>query len=94
MKHQDLIKQNNLRQLREAKKISRSMLAMACTSDVSQIRKYEQGKCMPNYWVLRKIARFLGVSIDEIYPCVVELDKRLDRVKEIVLNMTAVKVDG
>jgi transcriptional regulator with XRE-family HTH domain len=88
MQHFDFAQPNNLKQLREAKGITRRTLAMACAADVSQILKYEKGERMPSYRVLRTLARFLGVSIEEIYPTVTEIDKRLDQVKEMIINIS------
>jgi transcriptional regulator with XRE-family HTH domain len=94
MKYPDLAQQNNLKRLREAKGISRRTLAMACSSDVSQIRKYENGARMPSYRTLRTMARFLEVPIEEMYPAVMEIDKHLDRVKELIVNISTFRANG
>ena len=93
MKKIDLIKENNLRVIRESKGFSRRVMAMACGSDISQIRKYERGERMPCYHVLRSFSRFLGASIEEIYPSFVELDKVQDKIKDLVINMGRIRPD-
>lgn len=94
MQRFELAKPNNLKQVREAKQISRQTLAMACAADVSQIRKYENGDRMPSYCVLRRLARFLEVSIEEIYPAVVEIDRHLDQVKAMIINIATFRTKG
>lgn len=87
MNDKTLANQNNLRKTREEKRLSQRILAMACAQDISQIRKYEKGQHMPSYSVLRSLSRFLEVPIEELYPAVADIDKRLDRVKELILHM-------
>lgn len=72
---------NNLRRIRKDRGMSQLNLAFYCNQSSSKISQYENGKIMPRYDVMRKIARTLDVEVDEIYPKLSELDKEVDTVK-------------
>jgi transcriptional regulator with XRE-family HTH domain len=82
--YKNLAQDNNLRKYRKEKGFTQRDLAWVCRQTDSEIRKYEAGSRMPNYPILRKIARILDVSIEKIYPQVKEIDEEVDRIKEIM----------
>ena len=53
-----------LRRLREKKRISRKVLGELCGLSKNAIAKYEQGTREPSFETLMEIADFFGVSID------------------------------
>lgn len=61
MNYNDLAKQNRLKAIREQKGITQHALAVACFQTTCEISRYERGRRMPSYSVLRRIVRFLGV---------------------------------
>ena len=64
----ELAKSNNLRKIRENKRMTQSELGFACFQNASEISRYELGKSMPSYMVLLCLAQCLEVAMEEIYP--------------------------
>ena len=56
----------NLKKLRNSKKIMQSTLAEYCKVSVRQIIRYEQGVSEPTLSVLISLADFFNVSLDEL----------------------------
>ncbi len=88
MTYNDLAKQNKLKAIREQKGVTQHALAIVSFQTTCEISRYECGKRMPSYPVLRRMARFLGVSVEEIYPGFQEfnreIDESVDKIKEII----------
>lgn len=78
MNYNDVAKQNNLKKIRKQKGVTQHTLAVICSQTASDISRYERGKCMPGYIVLRRIVRFLEVSVEKIYPELEKLNREVD----------------
>ena len=83
---------NRIKQIREERGITQRELAWVCFQNEAEIRRYEKGKRFPNYPVLRRMARFMEVSIEEMYPQVKEIDEQVDRIKEILMERKSCRV--
>src|SRR5262245_50365785 len=59
-----------LRQLRETAGLTQAALATASGLPVGSIRNYEQGQREPYWFVVFKLARALGVSVEAFAECV------------------------
>jgi len=58
---------NNIRKIREEKGITREKLAFMAGASVTAIQNYEKGKQSPTIGVALRIAKVLGVSLDELF---------------------------
>jgi len=58
---------NNIRKIREEKGITREKLAFMAGASVTAIQNYEKGKQSPTIGVAMRIAKVLGVSLDELF---------------------------
>jgi len=58
---------NRLRTLRKNKGLRQADLAMKVNIFQSEISKIETGERRPNVYLAKRIARALGVSLDEIF---------------------------
>jgi transcriptional regulator with XRE-family HTH domain len=55
-----------VRELREARLISRGMVAAAIGISTSTLARWELGSRMPSYDALARLVRYLGVTYDEL----------------------------
>ena len=62
------IQQNKIRELRREKGLKQQDLASKIGIHQSEISNIEMGKRIPNVYLAIKIARFLGKSVEEIFP--------------------------
>jgi len=57
----------NLRRLRERRRISRRVLSELCGLSRNMISRYERGERVPPSDVLKLLADFFGVTMDELW---------------------------
>ena len=57
----------NLRKLRERRRISRRVLSELCGLSRNMISRYERGERVPPSDVLKLLADFFGVTMDELW---------------------------
>ena len=57
----------NLRRLRERRRISRRVLSELCGLSKNMIARYERGEKVPTGDALKSLAGFFGVSMDELW---------------------------
>lgn len=57
---------NRMKELREAKGLSKSAVAEAVGITVSTILKYEAGRTQPSVYAAWKLAKLYGVTIEEM----------------------------
>lgn len=58
---------NRIRELRKEKRLKQAVLAEKVGIFQSEISEIETGERKPNVYLAKKIARALGVSLDEIF---------------------------
>lgn len=86
----------NIKKIREEKKISMSYLADKLKISKSTISRYESGKREPNLETLNKIAKALGVSIEELIsvPATKEVIEKWDNEIDVMKLQEDAKVAG
>jgi transcriptional regulator with XRE-family HTH domain len=57
----------NIKMVREAKKLSQKQVALSIDMDPSQYSKIEKGKTDPSVSTVEKISAALGVSLSELF---------------------------
>ena len=57
---------DNLKQAREAMGITREQLAYILKTDVSDVKKWERGRALPDADMLIRVARTLGTSVTKL----------------------------
>lgn len=62
------MKTNRVKEIREAKKLSRRKLAEMIDMSPSYIQFIETGERNPTITTAHKLAKALGVSIDDLFP--------------------------
>lgn len=60
---------SRLKALRRAKNLTQAAIAEALKCDLETISRYERGRTSPDVEQLMKIAKLLGVSLMDIFPC-------------------------
>lgn len=86
----------NIKKIREEKKISMSYLADKLKISKSTISRYESGKREPNLETLNKIAKALGVPIEELLsvPATKEVIEKWDNEIDVMKLQEDAKVAG
>lgn len=86
MDYNDLLKNNNLKRIREQHRVNRRTLAAVIQRGSAQIKKYERGDLVPQYFIMHAILRFFNLPIEEVYPNIAELNKRVDTLRNMFIK--------
>lgn len=78
---------NNIRQLRRRNKRTQESLAEALGVTSQAVSRWESGGCYPDMNLIPSIANFFGVSIDELFGCESDRDRRINDMAEEIDRM-------
>ncbi len=78
---------NNIRQLRRRNKRTQEALAEALGVTSQAVSRWESGGCYPDVNLIPSIANFFGVSIDELFGCESDRDRRINTMAEEIDRM-------